>query len=62
MNNKGRNQKIKTGTIFRLEGDNLWGYDIQLFNYFNEKEIILEPERKYIVDDIFDITDIIYIN
>ena len=58
----GGNQNIKTGTIFRLEGDNLWGYDIQLFNYFNEKEIILEPERKYIVDDILDINDIIYIN
>ena len=58
MNNKGGTQKIKTGTIFRLEGDNLWGYDIQLFNYFNEKEIILEPERKYIVDDILCVNDI----
>ena len=58
LNNKGGTQKIKTGTIFRLEGDNLWGYDIQLFNYFNEKEIILEPERKYIVDDILCVNDI----
>ena len=58
LNNKGGTQKIKTGTIFRLEGDNLWGYDIQLFNYFNEKEIILEPERKYIVDDIMSENDI----
>ena len=42
----------KEGTIFRLEGD-LWGYDIGLFSYYQkEKEILLEPERKFIVEDI----------
>ena len=41
---------IKTGTIFSLTGD-IWGYNIELFNYFNEKEILLEPERKFIVSN-----------
>ena len=41
-------EKIKSGTIFSLEGD-IWGYNIELFNYFNEKEILLEPERKFII-------------
>ena len=41
-----------TGTKFILEGDNLWGYDITLFNVYGEKEILLEPERKYIIEDI----------
>ena len=39
---------IKSGTIFRLEGD-IWGYDITLFSKYDEKEILLEPERKFIV-------------
>jgi surface protein len=42
---------LKTGTIFRLGGD-IWGYDIELFNFYKEKEILLEPERKFIVDDV----------
>ena len=42
---------IKTGTIFSLTGD-IWGYNIELFNYFNEKEILLEPERKFIVSNV----------
>ena len=41
---------MKTGTIFSLIGD-IWGYDIELFNFFNEKEILLEPERKFIVSN-----------
>ena len=43
---------IKTGTIFTLYGD-VWGYDISLFNVYNEKEILLEPERKFIVAQVF---------
>ena len=39
---------IKNGTIFILKGDIL-GYDITLFNYYKEKEILLEPERKYVI-------------
>ena len=46
-----REEKIKKGTIFVLGGD-IWGYDISLFNYFGEKEILLEPERKFVVDNI----------
>ena len=41
----------KSGTIFTLGGD-IWGYDIELFNYFDEKEILLEPERKLKVDSV----------
>ena len=41
--------KIRSGTIFVLGGD-IWGYDITLFNYFREEEILLEPERKYVID------------
>ena len=46
-----KENKIKTGTIFTLGGD-IWGYDIALFNYYNEKEILLEPERRFIVDNV----------
>ena len=41
-----------TGTKFKIIGDNLCGYDISLFNVYNEKEILLEPECRYIVDNI----------
>ena len=44
-------EKIKTGTIFILGGD-IWGYDIELFNYYHEKEILLEPERKIKIDNV----------
>ena len=40
------------GTKFKIEGDNLWGYDITLFNVCKEKEILLEPESKYVVENI----------
>ena len=43
--------KFKTGTIFLLGGD-IWGYDIELFNYYGEKEILLEPEKKFIVENV----------
>ena len=40
----------KGGTIFSLAGEN-WGYDIQMFNLFGEEEILLEPERKLIIEE-----------
>ena len=40
------------GTKFIIVGKHLWGYDLTLFNIFDEKEIILEPERIYKVKDI----------
>ena len=55
-------EKIKSGTIFSLGGD-IWGYDITLFNYFGEEEILLEPERKYKVDNVLpSLNEIIYVN
>ena len=42
---------FKYGTIFTLTG-NIWGYDIKLFNVFNEDEVLLEPERKIKIIDI----------
>ena len=44
-------KSLKAGTIFILGGD-VWGYDITLFNYYGEKEILLEPERKFIIDNV----------
>mgnify|MGYP002626844128 CR=1 FL=1 len=41
----------KSGTIFTLAGK-VWGYDISLFNYFNENEILLEPETEFIIDEV----------
>ena len=49
--NKKRKEEIKAGTLFSLGGD-IWGYDITLFNYYKENEILLEPERKFIVDNV----------
>ena len=55
-------KKIKSGTIFTLGGD-IWGYDITLFNYFKEEEILLEPERKFIVDNVLPpVNEIINVN
>ena len=55
------NKKSKTGTIFSLIGD-LWGYDITLFNIYGENEILLEPERKFIIEEsIPEINRIIYV-
>ena len=44
-------QIIKSSTILILRG-NFWGYDISLFNYFKEEEILLEPETNFIVDNV----------
>ena len=55
-------EQMKTGTIFSLSGD-IWGYNIELFNFFHEKEILLEPERKFIVSNVLPpINEIININ
>ena len=55
------NNGQKSGTIFSLCGD-VWGYDIQLFNYFNEEEILLEPGVNFIVENVLPpINDIINI-
>ena len=52
---------MKSGTIFTLAGD-VWGYDITLFNYYDEKEILLEPETKFIVENVFPpVNEIIHI-
>ena len=47
----GKKSGLKIGTIFTLCGD-VWGYDITLFNYYYEEEILLEPERKFLVEQI----------
>ena len=46
----GKKENIKVGTIFTLFGD-LWGYDITLFNVFEEEEILLELERKIEIEE-----------
>ena len=51
LNFLGKKNQLKTGTIFTIGGD-VWGYDIKLFNYYNEEEILLEPETKFIVDSV----------
>ena len=49
------------GTIFSLAGE-IWGYDIQIFNLFGEKEILLEPERKLIIEESLpEVKGIIYV-
>ena len=52
----------QSGTIFTLGGD-VWGYDIELFNYFLEKEILLEPGVSFIVENVIpSLNNIININ
>ena len=46
-----KNKNINCGTIFTIIGD-VWGYDITLFNYFKENEILLEPERKFFIEQV----------
>ena len=51
----------KSGTIFTLAGK-IWGYDISLFNYYKEEEILIEPERKFKIDEVIPpVNDIIHI-
>ena len=57
----GTHENNKIGTIFTLTGD-VWGYDIKLFNVFNEDEILLEPERKIkIKESIPQVNNIIHV-
>ena len=44
----GEKKDFKSGTIFHISG-NIWGYDITLFNYYLENEVLLEPERKIFI-------------
>ena len=44
-------KKLKSGTFFSLYGK-IWGYDITIFNIYNEKEILLEPERKFRIENV----------
>ena len=38
------------------------GYDIKLFNYYNENEILLEPERKFkVIDALPPVNNIIHV-
>ena len=55
-----KGEKLKYGTIFSLIGD-IWGYDITLFNYYKEEEILLEPERTYKIKSSYLINDIMNI-
>ena len=48
----GKEKKLNTGTIFSLGGD-IWGYDITDFNNFHEKEILIEPERRFEISQNF---------
>ena len=47
-NLNGKKEEIKNATIFDIYGD-FWGYDISPFNKLVDEEIILEPEKKFIV-------------
>ena len=54
-------KQIKKRTFFSLYGK-VWGYDISLFNTYNETEILLEPERKFRVENLIsDANDIIVV-
>ena len=54
-------KQIKKRTFFSLYGK-VWGYDISLFNTYNETEILLEPERKFRVENLIsDTHDIIVV-
>ena len=44
---------FKSGTCFTYQGKDLWGYNINLFSYYypTEEEVLIEPERKILVDN-----------
>lgn len=57
----GKKSDLKSGTIFTLYGD-IRGYDLTLFNYYDEEEVLLEPETKFIIEEINPpLNNIIYI-
>jgi len=49
-NEKNEKKDLFFGTIFTLSGK-IWGYDITLFNNYGEEEILLEPERRYFIEN-----------
>ena len=56
-----RVDRQRSGTIFSFGGD-VWGYDIELFNFYNEPEILLEPGVSFIVENVLpSLNGIIYI-
>ena len=59
--NRENGENNKSGTIFILEGD-ICGYNISIFNYYEEHEILLEPETKFIVNYIYPVNDLTVIN
>ena len=60
-NNHIIEEKIfKYGTVFNISGE-IKGYDITVLNACNEDEVLLEPERKYYIENHYDVNDIIHI-
>ena len=56
-------KEYKCGTMFSLSG-NIWRYDITVLSFYCkiEEEILLEPERKYIIKEVWpELNDIISI-
>ena len=47
----------ENGVIYTL--GNTWGYDISLFNSYEEKEILLEPERQFLVEEVISVNNTI---
>ena len=60
LNFLGVKQQSKTGTIFSFGGE-VWGYNITLINYYEEKEILLELEKKFVVESVYPVDDLINI-
>ena len=60
LGNHPSHENMKYRTIFSFDGE-IWGYDIFLFNYFKEKEILVEPERKFLIDEVLPLNDLIYV-
>jgi hypothetical protein len=48
----------ENGVIYIL-GD-AWGYDITLFSYYEEKEILLEPERQFLIEEVISLNNTNY--
>ena len=55
----GKGKNSKTGTKLTIHGD-IVGYDITLFSYYgNENEILLEPERKFRIESVYEINEVV---
>ena len=58
---KGAKTGKATGTLFIIEDG--WGYDIQPYSLFpDEAEILLEPERQFMVKSVIEAEGLIFIN